>query len=507
MPGCSSRFAEILRPVERRLLNKPGHTGGCYDRPCSSISSVGSFHKAKCIIIGNALGYRATNVAQATLTFPPDFLWGTATSAYQVEGNNTNSDWWVWEQTAGHIANGDRSGQAADWWNNAEADLEAAARLGTNTIRLSLEWSRIEPEPSVFDDQALARYREILQACHDHGLKPMVTLHHFSNPLWLNEKGDFSASIVVDYFRRYAAKVASTLGDLIPLWITLNEPVNYAFQRYLVRTFPKGEASGWSALVRAIHHMLRCHAAAYRAIKSSCPDAQVGGAHYMAAVAPIPKSNRLDRVWARWLSRLLNDAWPDSLKTGYLTTPLGGIRVKDLAGTSDFIGINYYGRYYVKFPPAKGFVEHHWPDDAIVGDNAYHEVYPYGLYQAIRRANKRYGQPIYITSNGLPDRADHLRPGFILDHLRQVWHAISFCYPVMGYYHWSLIDGFAWHRGWTQRYGLIELDPETQLRSWRDSAYLYQAISQSGTISSAMAAQFAPEMLAEMFPGSAPDAV
>ena len=122
-------------------------------------------------------------MADATMTFPSDFLWGTATSAHQVEGNNTNNDWWQWEQQSETILHGHRSGAASDWWENAEIDFDAAADMGTNAHRLSIEWSRIEPEPSVFDDGALQRYRELLQGLHERDIEPMVTLHHFSNPV------------------------------------------------------------------------------------------------------------------------------------------------------------------------------------------------------------------------------------------------------------------------------------------------------------------------------------
>ncbi len=139
-------------------------------------------------------------MAKATMYFPPDFLWGTATAAHQVEGNNMNNDWWAWEQEAGRILNGDKSGLACDWWANAERDFDHAAALHTNAHRLSLEWSRIEPEPSVFDAAALNRYRDMLQGLHERGIEPMVTLHHFSNPLWLVEKGDFNSDLMVEYF-------------------------------------------------------------------------------------------------------------------------------------------------------------------------------------------------------------------------------------------------------------------------------------------------------------------
>jgi beta-glucosidase len=163
-------------------------------------------------------------MAEATMHFPPDFLWGTATSSHQVEGNNDNNDWWHWEQEEGHILNNDKSGLACNWWADAEADLDRATEMGTNAHRLSLEWSRIEPEPSVFDMEALGRYREILQAMYHRDIEPMVTLHHFTLPQWLVEKGDFNSEIMVDYFRRYTAKVVESLGDLVPKWVTINEP-------------------------------------------------------------------------------------------------------------------------------------------------------------------------------------------------------------------------------------------------------------------------------------------
>lgn len=434
------------------------------------------------------------------MTFPPDFLWGTATAAYQVEGGNTNSDWWAWE-AAGHIKEGHRSTICCDWWANAERDLEAAAEMGTNAHRLSLEWSRIEPEPSVFDDEALDRYRAILQRCHALGLEPMVTLHHFSNPLWLVEKGDFNSGIVVDYFARYAAKVADTLGDLIPKWVTINEPMTYAVMRYLTGDFPHTHR-GFGAFFEGVHNLLRCHAAAYYAIKERYPAALVSTADNMQVFEAPPDGTALDRWWARQVSRLYNDAWPAALHGGVFRGPLGlgGKRIKGLAGTADFSGINYYTRFYVRFPPRAGFVEREWGPGAVVSDGDYGEVYPYGLYRMIQRVLP-YGKPIYITENGVPDAADRLRPGFLLDHLRQIWQAISFCYPVMGYYHWSLVDNFEWERGWSQRFGLIALDPETQARVWRPSAHLYREICRGYTITDDMARRYAPEMLPVMWPG------
>ncbi len=150
-----------------------------------------------------------------------------------------------------------------------------------------------------------------------------------------------------------------------------------------------------------------------------------------------------------------------------------------------------------------GLLHEGWEADAVVSDGNYGEIYPKGIYRVIKQA-LRYNKPIYVTENGVPDAADRLRPGFLISHLREIWRAISFCYPVMGYYHWSLIDNFEWDRGWTQRFGLIELDVATQARHLRPSAHLYREICQSGCLNSDMTARYAPDLLPVLFPGQAP---
>ncbi len=442
-------------------------------------------------------------MVKAKMIFPPDFLWGTATSSHQVEGNNRNNDWWAWEQDNGRFPPNQKSGRACDWWQNAEADLDRAAELGINAQRLSIEWSRIEPEPSVFNQEALDRYREILLAMHERGMEPMVTLHHFTNPMWLVEKGDFGSDIVVDYFQRYTAKVVTELGDLVPKWVTLNEPMVYFFSRYLADEYPEPAQRGFFAGFAAVRHMLHCHAQAYHTIKGICPEALVGIAKNMPVFQAAPGSSAISKWWAKRIDYLFNDSWLESMETGQVKRPFGNGIIKNLAGSYDFIGINYYTRFYVKFPPGKEFVSREWGKDAVVSDGDYGEVYPAGLYQMIKRV-KKYNKPIYITENGLPDKADAMRPGFLLTHLREIWRAVNFCFPVMGYYHWSLVDNFEWTEGWKQRFGLIEMNPETQERTLRDSGRLYQEICRDYAISSDMVARYAPDLMSVLFPGEAP---
>jgi beta-glucosidase len=446
-------------------------------------------------------------MAEATMYFPPDFLWGTATSSHQVEGNNTNNDWWRWEEGEGHILDGSKSGRACDWWENAEADFDRAEEMGANAHRLSIEWSRVEPEPGLFDQEALDRYKEMLQGLHDRGMEPMVTLHHFSNPLWLVEKGDFSTDLVVDYFRRYTAKVAAELGDLIPKWVTINEPMVYVLLRSIRDAFPAPKEKGWSASFQAIRNMLRSHAAAYHTIKESYPEALVGVAKHFRPIKPRLKGNRLDSWWAKRVSHFFNASWMDSMATGRLRWPIGRGSIKELAGTFDFVGINYYSQAHVRFPPRMNrlYEEQGPTGQAMVGDSLFGH-HPADLFDIIKE-NLRHDKPLYITECGIPDASDELRPAFIMTHLREVWRAISFNFPVMGFYHWSLIDNFEWERGWTQRFGLIELDPQSQERRWRPSGRLYGEICRSNSISSAMADRYAPELLETMFPGRTPQKI
>lgn len=436
-------------------------------------------------------------MARATFSFPTDFLWGTASAAHQVEGGNTNNDWWAWEQ-AGHTQS--PSGLACNWWDlsTALADLDRAAELNTNAHRLSLEWSRIEPEPSVFDEDAIAQYRALLEGMHSRGIQPMVTLHHFTNPRWLVEKGDFQSDVVVDYFQRYTKKVVEKLGDLIPHWITFNEPIVYFYLRHMAKQFPPPQdGAGWAAGLRGLRYMLAAHAAAYETIKAQYPHTQVGVAKQFRPFEAWPNGNALDRWWARRISWLFNDVWMQAMHTGWLGWPLGRGRIRGLAGTFDFVGINYYTRNFVRFPKLE---TNQWPEGTPLSDDAYGEIYPRGIYWSIQQALS-YKKPIFITENGLPDSRDKNRSAFIITHLHQIWHAISFNYPVMGYYHWSLTDNFEWERGWSQRFGLYELNPETQERTLRDSGRLYGEIAHARAITTPMIERYAIHLVPHLLPG------
>ena len=442
---------------------------------------------------------------EATLHFPPDFRWGCGTAAHQVEGGNTNNDWYAWEQGEGHIAGGQKSGLACDWWNHAEADLELAAAMGQNAHRLSVEWSRIEPSEGKWDDAAMDRYRQVLRFMREQGIEPMVTLHHFTTPLWLDERGGWENPAIIPLFERFATKVVQSLGEFCDLWCSINEPLIYAVLGWLAGeprsemhhqlTFPPGKHD-MDLMLKVVENLFLGHGAAYYAIHRIQPQARVGGAHNLTYYQPLHPNSPLDAFVVGQRERLMNLSGLEATLHGHIPRLLGSRRVRKLANTSDFIGLNYYDRVVLTFDsgsPGTLFSKQVVPARAEISDLHYGEVYPEGLYHLLKRLS-RYGKPIYITENGLPDADDDRRPAFLITHLRQVWKAVMQNMPVMGYYHWTLVDNFEWAEGWNLRFGLIEVNSETQERKLRRSGELYAEICKTNAITTDMAQRYTPEL-------------
>ncbi len=438
----------------------------------------------------------------ATFHFPPDFRWGVATAAHQVEGNNTNNQWWAWEQQEGHIQQGHTSGLACNWWQNVEEDFDYAAAMGLNALRLSVEWSRIEVEPGRIDTAALDRYREMLKGLRERGIEPMVTLHHFSNPIWLMEQGGWTQTNTITYFTRYIDQVVRALGEYTHLWCTINEPNVFTYQGYLSGEFPPGKQDSRAGFL-ALRNMLKAHAAAYRLIHRLQEDAQVGLAHNLRWFDPARPRNLLDRLVAKVQDLGFNQTTLKAVWNGWWVPPVGFGLAWQLRHTLDWIGLNYYTRDLVIFDrqAKQTFFGRalHAPEAELL-DGGYGELYPEGLSRAIKRLSTM-NLPIYITENGIPDDDDDQRPKAILLHLHQMWRALQQNYPVKGYYHWTFTDNFEWAEGWTLRFGLIELDPETQERMPRPSADLYAAVAKSNAITPEMLDAYAPELREILMPG------
>ena len=434
---------------------------------------------------------------QAMFRFPNGFLWGTATAAHQVEGNNTNNTWWAWEQQEGRILHGHKSGLACDWWGGRwQEDFDRAVETHQNAHRLSVEWSRIQPAPDRWNEGALDVYRDMVRYLTSRNVTPMVTLHHFSDPLWFSEQGGWENEKSIEAFTVFVRKVVDALREYVNLWVTINEPNVYLYGGYMGGGFPPGK-NDINLAFRVMENMIRAHAAAYRAIHAIQPEGRVGTSINYRSMVPATPWNPLDRWAASVQSQIFNDMFPRAILDGSYITLLSRKRISEAIGTQDFVGINYYTRDHVTFDlgkPGALFGRRELPKEAALSDTGFIANVPDGMGDALKWGLK-FKVPIIVTENGVEDADDDLRPTYTIQHIHQVWRAINNNWPIKGYFHWSLVDNFEWERGWTQRFGLWELDENTQARRRRASVDVYDTICKENGISTELIDKYAPGAL------------
>ena len=410
------------------------------------------------------------------------FLWGVATSAYQIEGGIAGNDWNAWEAEPGRIKDGARAGAACLSWERWEEDLDLVRGLGLNAYRFSLEWSRIEPAPGRYDEDALRRYGAMLDGCRARGIEPVLTLHHFTNPSWFAAAGGWEDRKNLDAFRRFARLAAERYGDRVDLWITLNEPEVYGFYAYDSGIFPPGVRDRARALL-VIANMIEAHGIAAQEIhEADRVDADgdgtaalVGAAKHWTLLVPRQPWSPLDQLASYWQHLVFNEAVVRALAGGPIDFRLPGMpavrrTVDALQGSSDFVGVNYYTRWQVSALGKESLTAR---PGAPVNDLGW-EIYPDGL-ETVLRAMTRFGLPLFVTENGIADAADRSRPEFIRASLDALDRARRHGADVRGYFHWSLLDNFEWAEGYTGRFGLYRTDFENPRapRIERPSARLY----------------------------------
>lgn len=410
-----------------------------------------------------------TKMNTKKIILPKNFLWGTSSSAHQVEGGNKN-DWTKWEKkNAKRLAEEASkqwenwqqgnfpemfqkenyiSGQAADHYNRFEEDFALAKQLGHNAHRFSIEWSRVEPEKGVFNEKELRHYSKVFDSLAQNGMEPFVTLWHWTLPLWLQKEGGILSEDFPAYFERFTEKVVSRFKNRVKFWITLNEPSIVVSNAYLRGIWPPQKKCPREAN-RAFKNLATSHNLAYDKIKEINPELQVGLANNMLFVEPKYKFCIVDQVVVKIFRYISNEKF-------YRLTQ----------GKHDFLGLNYYFHRKIRFT-----LKNHNENKALT-DLGW-EIYPEGIYHIIKEAVKYSGNkniPVYITENGLADRDDSKRLDFVLAHIKQIKRAIKEGYNVKGYFYWSLTDNFEWDKGFWPRFGLIEIDYKTQKRTIRESA-------------------------------------
>jgi beta-glucosidase len=377
--------------------------------------------------------------------FPMGFLWGAATASYQVEGGIENVDW----AEAAREGKVPVCGKATDHYNRYESDFDIAKSLGHNAHRFSIEWARIEPEEGKFDEDEIEHYRKVIRALKERGLEPFVTLWHFTLPTWFTKKGGFQNKNAPEIFARYCEYVVSKLGNEAKYWMTINEPLVWSSGGYLKGNWPPFKKNFFSFL--SINRaLIKSHCLAYSKIKKINATIQVGIAKHNIYFS----SNSMP--WNILAKKISNWYWNEYF-------------LNRISTSQDFIGLNHY--FYKKFGG----------NEKLPKSDMGWDIFPEAIFQCLV-CLKKYNKPIYVTENGIADRADIKRASFICDYLKFVKLAIKYGVDVRGYFYWSLLDNYEWSYGFTKRFGLVEVNYDTLERKVRPSALIYKEITDSNVI-------------------------
>lgn len=404
-----------------------------------------------------------------------DMRVGVASAATQIEGGDRNNSWYDW-YLKGNIKDGSDPSRACDHYIRYREDADLMASMGIRDYRMGVEWSRIEPEEGVFSEEALAHYREEILLLNSRGIRVLLTLHHFTIPLWFADMGGFLSDRAAEIFLRFVGKVVETTGDLVSEYITINEPNVYAVNSYFYGIWPPGIRS-FSAVIDFYRSMTVCHTGAYLLIhrirkQMGYSDTKVGVANHIRIFEPACRFNPWHQICAGLMDLLFQKAITRSMSLGKRTFPIGRCKGVKPGKYYDFVGVNYYTRSTVS-----GFRDG-VRKGAPVNDLGW-EIYPEGIVRACRMLFEKYPAPIYVTENGTCDNNDDFRARYIYDHLKALCESTL---PIAAYYHWCFTDNFEWTEGESARFGLVHVDYETQERTIKESGKYFSSFGDGGIL-------------------------
>jgi beta-glucosidase len=401
------------------------------------------------------------------LKFPDAFLWGTATSTTQTEGH-VNNEWTDFIARDGNTCN-----IACNSYHQYSEDIRWMRELGVNAYRTGIEWSRLQSKPNGPLDQAeLARYVDQLDRLNAAGIVPMVVLHHFSNPSWINAIGGWTNAATIPLFVDYVKKLVAALRDRVRIWNTFNEPDTYACCGYLIGEFPPSKKGRLVSFRQVIYNMADAHERVCHIIReagSGLGKVEVGFSKNWTYFQPYRKASPWDMVMAAFIHAQLNSL--------VMNRFLGGSRKT----ASTFLGVNYYGRIRFRnlmpLVPTFGFSFEQLARMGVECDDML-ERYPQGLEPALREMYQACGLPIYITEHGSSSADEAFRERDLKENLAAVHRAIDGGVDVRGFYYWSLLDNFEWQFGYSKKFGLLSVDFNDPQRSRRMKplAHIYRNV-------------------------------
>ncbi|MBP6016832.1 MAG: beta-glucosidase [Candidatus Promineofilum sp.] len=453
------------------------------------------------------------------LSFPEDFIWGVATSSYQIEGawnedGKGESIWDRYSHTPGKIIDGSTGDIACDHYHRWPEDIALMKSLDLKAYRFSMSWPRILPEGRGRVNQAgLDFYSRLVDGLLAADITPFVTLYHWDMPQALQDQGGWPTRETAEAFVEYAEAASRHLGDRVKNWITHNEPWCASILSYALGEHAPG-LRDMEAAIRASHHLLLSHGWAVPVIRANSPDSEVGITLNFEATEPASNSaadarqTRIeDGMYNRWfVSPLFGRHYPADIVAHYAPIFPDGMDFiqpgdfEAIAAPMDFLGVNYYTRKIVRDETAENNApQTRFPDlpkcdmHSGVWDPIYWEIYPQGLYDLLNRLYFEYKPPkLYITENGTsfltgPDEDGRIRDinrlNYLRDHFAAAHRAMQNGVPLAGYFVWSLMDNFEWAKGYQQRFGIVWVDYETQQRTPKDSALWYsEVIADNGLV-------------------------
>lgn len=460
--------------------------------------------------------FRTAKKLNENFTFSDSFLWGTATAAQQIESQNP-TDWTAFEKQvlkekkfeslaigkpkAGHIHDlGSYPKEVIQKKTNYDVlfakDLAVAKKHGHNSYRFSIDWARLFPKEDMKKPSpvGIAYYRNILKECKKLKLKPSVTLFHFATPEWLWQekagKRGWEREDALGHFSRFVEAVAQNFIEEVSHWCTLNEPMVYLYQGYIEGVFPPNEQRGEPVVIAPlVVELLKAHQQAYAILKSYALhknlSIEVGFTQHTRRFEPLRNWHALDRLTAHLVEQVFQWDFCDALKTGTYRMTTTGFKeeIPNLKDSWDYLGINYYGRFYVRGNFLNPFRFQVLPNDPRnpkeeVSDLGW-AIYPHGFYLILKEAYRRYHKPIYVLENGIADAQDNdvKRQKFLVEHIYEMALAMQEGVDIRGYYYWSLIDNFEWAEGFGPRFGLIKVDYKNKFqRTIRPSLKVYEKI-------------------------------
>jgi beta-glucosidase len=384
------------------------------------------------------------------ISFPDGFLWGTATSAHQIEGGNFNNDWWDWEHNPDSGC-AESSGDACDSLHRWSEDIELVAAMGLGAYRFSLEWSRIEPAEGEFSIAALDYYRRICAACRERDIAPVVTFHHFTLPKWLSARGGWEAPDGPDAFARFVTRATRGIGDIVGWACTINEPSVIASMGYSVGSSPPGVKGDLARHLAVNEALVRAHRLAVDVLRSGPGDFPVG------------LSASMDEFVAEPGGEAVCEAARDILEGTFLRATSG----------DDFVGIQCYTRQH--FGPSGPA-----PDDPDVPTTQMgYEYWPQVVEHCARRAAAATGLPVLVTENGIASDDDDERIAYLAEALRGVERCLDDGVDIRGYFVWSLLDNFEWGHGFRPKFGLHSVDRDTFIRHPKPSALWFGEVARA----------------------------